>query len=200
MTFDLTLTDRTGAVVASVEEFRIALVPPGGAAGAQEAVPGSAIRYEDVYGVDTTRYLLAPDDALSLLDAVLRQEESDHVVLSLASLDDRARFEDLTDRSVAVEDPVEHSELDAGLTETEAAVARMWRVALGQRRVLLDDDFFSLGGNSLVVVQLLSRMRREFGATLPGRALVDNPTVRTLAAAIDEIRALEPELATTATH
>jgi hypothetical protein len=50
----------------------------------------------------------------------------------------------------------------------------------------IDDPFFDLGGNSLVGVSMVRRLERELGLTLPPSLLFERPTVRELAAALDE--------------
>jgi amino acid adenylation domain-containing protein/non-ribosomal peptide synthase protein (TIGR01720 family) len=64
---------------------------------------------------------------------------------------------------------------------TEAALARIWADVLAVDRVGVDDDFFALGGDSILSIRVAARLREQFGATLPPRALFDNPTVAGLA-------------------
>lgn len=65
-------------------------------------------------------------------------------------------------------------------------LTRLWAEALGVEtaEVDVDDDFFALGGNSLVGVQLAARVRKEFDTDLPIATLIENPTVRAIAGII----------------
>ncbi len=83
--------------------------------------------------------------------------------------------------------PPEESRTETGpRSETERAVADVLAGVLGMDRVASDDDFFALGGDSLLAVQALSRLRRTFGVTLSARAVFDAPTVTGLARLVDE--------------
>src|SRR5262245_38895312 len=52
---------------------------------------------------------------------------------------------------------------------------------LGVVRVGLDDDFFALGGDSLVATRVVARLGRVLGASVPVRALFDASSVGGLA-------------------
>jgi non-ribosomal peptide synthetase component F len=69
-------------------------------------------------------------------------------------------------------------------TATEAVLASIWSEVLGVERVGVDDNFFALGGYSLVATQIVSRVRSTLQIEMPVRLLFQQPTVRTLAVAL----------------
>ncbi|MBF6079659.1 AMP-binding protein, partial [Nocardia beijingensis] len=70
-------------------------------------------------------------------------------------------------------------------TTTEQTVARVFAELLGADRVGLDDDFFGLGGNSLLAAQVAGRLREATGATVQVQWFFTDATVAGLAARID---------------
>jgi acyl-CoA synthetase (AMP-forming)/AMP-acid ligase II len=73
-------------------------------------------------------------------------------------------------------------------TATEAAVVGVWRFLLETDRIGVDDDFFDLGGHSLLVAQLAACLRDGLGVDLPPGAIFAAPTVAAQAARIDAAR------------
>jgi acyl carrier protein len=94
-------------------------------------------------------------------------------------------------------------------TDLERLVAKAWQDGLGLAAVTLRENFFLLGGHSLVAAQILGRLRQELRVELPLAAFFQHPTVegvaRSLAATTNperletmarirlEIAALSPE-------
>ncbi|RID89665.1 amino acid adenylation domain-containing protein, partial [Gemmobacter lutimaris] len=70
--------------------------------------------------------------------------------------------------------------------ETELWLAGIWQDLLGVAQVGREDNFFALGGHSLLTTQAASRIRAERGADLPLRLFFEAPTLADLAAALDE--------------
>ena len=75
-------------------------------------------------------------------------------------------------------------------TESEEEIASIWADLLGLDRVGIADDFFELGGNSLVMMQVNVRLRSVFGVSLPIRELFETPEVSSMAERIDAIRSV----------
>ncbi|MBC3990751.1 non-ribosomal peptide synthase/polyketide synthase [Streptomyces sp. AC563] len=73
-------------------------------------------------------------------------------------------------------------------TAAERELARIWAEVLGVRRVGMHDNYFALGGDSILSIQVVSAARRA-GIALTPRHLFSHQTVATLAAAADAVTA-----------
>jgi thioester reductase-like protein len=80
------------------------------------------------------------------------------------------------------------------LTPTQAGLAALWARLLHREQVGLDDDFFALGGNSLLAAEMLAGTRASFRIPSDSvrpltRCLLRDPTLRGFAAAVRGARA-----------
>jgi amino acid adenylation domain-containing protein len=75
-------------------------------------------------------------------------------------------------------------------TPVEEVLAEIWAEVLGLDQVGVHDDFFALGGHSLLGTQVVSRVGAAFELEVPIRVLFEAPTVAAMAEALT---ALEPE-------
>ena len=65
--------------------------------------------------------------------------------------------------------------------EIERQLAVIWQEVLELKRVSVNDDFFDLGGHSLLVTQVVSRVREEIGVELRIRSLFEATTIASIA-------------------
>ena len=81
----------------------------------------------------------------------------------------------------------------APATPTESTIAQAYMEALALPLVSIHDDFFALGGHSLLVAQMTAKLARTLGRAVPMRAGFEHPTVASLAAWLDaaKTRALD---------
>jgi thioesterase domain-containing protein/acyl carrier protein len=66
----------------------------------------------------------------------------------------------------------------APVTETERQLADIWEEILGVEQIGVLDNFFDLGGHSLLSVRLMAEIHNKFGRDLPISTLIQTPTVK----------------------
>jgi amino acid adenylation domain-containing protein len=76
-------------------------------------------------------------------------------------------------------------EFVAPRTPTEQLIASIWAEVLKIERVGVTDNFFSLGGYSLLVVEVSRQLQEMLKVELPLRLLFENPTVAAMAPIVD---------------
>jgi amino acid adenylation domain-containing protein len=72
-------------------------------------------------------------------------------------------------------------------TPTEVEIAAIYADLLDRPLVGAADDFFAIGGQSLLAVRAVTRIRQRWGVDLPLRTLFATPTVAGLARAVDDL-------------
>ncbi|MDE3103532.1 MAG: amino acid adenylation domain-containing protein [Acidobacteriota bacterium] len=77
---------------------------------------------------------------------------------------------------------------------TEVAIHAIWAEVLRRERVSVLDNFFDLGGHSLMATQVISRMRRALQVDLPLRLIFEEPTIRAIALVADRHKSPTTEL------
>jgi acyl carrier protein len=66
----------------------------------------------------------------------------------------------------------------------EAQLVAIWESALGMQPISVTDDFFQIGGHSLLAVRIFTEIERTLGKNLPLATLFQIPTIEKLAAAL----------------
>ncbi|MFC0532143.1 non-ribosomal peptide synthetase, partial [Phytohabitans kaempferiae] len=78
------------------------------------------------------------------------------------------------------------AEFAAPSSETEQVLANLWVDVLGVDRVGVRDSFFELGGDSILSIRVVARVREVFGVDLSPRELFNHPTIAELAETIED--------------
>ncbi|WP_033439095.1 non-ribosomal peptide synthetase [Saccharothrix sp. NRRL B-16314] len=132
----------------------------------------------------------APDDVTSLGD-LLRARVPDFLVPSLwtrlAALPlnrsgkvDRAALPSPTSTATTP-----NRVFKAPRTQAERTVAQLWAEVFDLPRVARDDDFFALGGHSLLILRIIAMLQERHGIEVTVRSFLEHRTVEALAQAID---------------
>ncbi|MET0649247.1 MAG: amino acid adenylation domain-containing protein [Pyrinomonadaceae bacterium] len=100
------------------------------------------------------------------------------------------------DRGALPEPDMTRPEHDVGYaapqTPTEKLLAELWARALGQERVGIHDNFFEIGGDSILSIQIANRAHAA-GVRLTPRQIFRHRTIAELAAVVEPVRAAGPE-------
>lgn len=77
------------------------------------------------------------------------------------------------------------SEVVAPTTRLEADILEIWKAVLGQPIISITDDFFEVGGTSLLAVDMFARMEKQLGKVIPPVSLLDHSSIQALANLIE---------------
>ncbi|MFG6449091.1 SDR family NAD(P)-dependent oxidoreductase [Roseateles sp. BYS180W] len=151
-------------------------------------------RLPDGFGID-------PAEAGELLERVLAVAPSAQLVVSTIDLEQQfAQSASTLDASELLADPIapraRHprpalpTPYAAPQSELEEGLAALWGEFLGIDSIGAEDHFFELGGDSLLAIQLVARLRSLYGVQLHPAEFFKTPTIAALAATV-ELRLIE---------
>ena len=181
---DLDIRDLDGGLVAEITG--IELRPLGGDSfGSHEPAHERARARHSSLADLALEHGLSATEGVELFDRIVSGSD-DRVIASSLRLDDVRR---LADDAVGGHDHAAASaptETLAGAS-VESVVTQIWRDLLGLDDVGLDEDFFDLGGHSLIAIRLMSRLGRDLGVRLELADLLGAPTIESLATRLREV-------------
>ena len=198
--FDVTLLDEEGNELVSIERFIMRRVEAFAAspAASKPARPDGPETAEEGF----LREGMTNAEGLEALDRILACNVSPQVAASTLDLDlwlDRlqhgGRGTPAEDANWSIGTPgVVRPGGDAGVRAPRDAIERdlaaIWKEMLGVQQVSIDDDFFELGGQSLIAMRLFNRIRKEHGVELSLSVLFQAPTIAATAALLREAKGL----------
>ncbi|MCJ0890812.1 non-ribosomal peptide synthetase [Rhodococcus sp. ARC_M5] len=173
-----------------VRGFRIELGEIEAAVSAQDGVSATAVIVrEDSPGAQRlVAYVVGTADVNALRAGVAELVPEYMVPSAFVAVDEiPLTVNGKLDRKALPEPKFEGREFREPASNTERVVAQVFADVLGVDKVGRDDDFFELGGNSLIATQVASRVGAALDATVPVRVVFDSSTVETFAVAIGEL-------------
>lgn len=134
-------------------------------------------------------YVGAPELAPSLRERIREHLPEYMVPQHLVALDALPKTPNLKidERALPAPEGASPSEAEfvAPRTDTERYLAEVWQEVLGVGRISVRDGFFRLGGHSLSAAQMLNRVRRDRGVSLPFQRIFEAKTIEALARELD---------------
>ncbi|MCL7493620.1 non-ribosomal peptide synthetase [Streptomyces sp. MCA2] len=73
--------------------------------------------------------------------------------------------------------------------EAETLIAAVWSEVLGREHIRADDDFFAMGGHSLIALRVVARLKKQLGVAMSAREVYRHPRLRDLARHVGSLRA-----------
>lgn len=141
---------------------------------------------------------MRPEEGAKAFDWLLHLRHEHHVVISTGALETRIEnwlgLRSLRDRDESHQE--RHAghrrpELDTSYVEPEgpleARLAEIWQTVLGIEKIGRNDNFFDIGGDSLMAIQVLSHVRQVYGIEFPIDQAFDFSTIARIAEVIDRI-------------
>ncbi|MCA0354199.1 MAG: SDR family oxidoreductase [Chloroflexi bacterium] len=144
-------------------------------------------------GASLTEYGMTPAEGIAAFERVLSVRDASQIVNSTGDLDTRiAQWVRMEALAVGANAPTPAAKMAHARPELNTAyvpprgeyeqrIAAIWQEALGLDQVGIQDNFFDLGGNSLVGIQVIARLQKEFKVQLSTVVLFEAPTISALA-------------------
>ncbi|MGE5828014.1 MAG: SDR family NAD(P)-dependent oxidoreductase [Micromonosporaceae bacterium] len=192
---DLSLYDHTGREVVAIGDFVLRRIDPtaisdtvrqGGhtVAARQDASASTETGISRADGCEAFHRMLGRSLGRQV---VITAQPLAQVFAGVTKVNQEAIASDADSSNVGSREVDRRDGFVAARNDLEATLAQVWQAVLGTDAVGVEDDFFDLGGNSLVAVQLISQIRKIVGVKLPMRSLFETPTVAGMAQLVEKL-------------
>ena len=199
---DVSLVDDDGRELVSISDYVLRRIDPDAVLTTVSARPSAEPAGDAPESTADSRSGIRPADGAEALARLFATPLGTQLVVTAVALP-----EFLAEVGGVTRDSVEELGPDAGSartgtparprpdsyvaprTDLEASMAQLFGEVLGGDAIGVEDDFFELGGNSLVAVQLIALVRKQIQVKLPMRSLFEEPTAAGVARLIEQVRA-----------
>jgi acyl carrier protein len=148
-------------------------------------------------GAEMAQLVMSDNEVIDCFQRALAIEETPQLVIATGDLELRTnqwiRLESLEEKREEKSSPSDspgysrpklQSDFVAPRDEIERTIVEVGRSVLGIEEIGIYDNFFEMGGSSLLAVQLMSRLREAFQQQISLSALFERPTIAGLAEVI----------------
>ncbi|MFY0567269.1 SDR family NAD(P)-dependent oxidoreductase [Archangium lansingense] len=151
--------------------------------------PLDAAEGEKAVQTSIDQFAMSPAEAVEAFRRVVEALLAGQVVVSTGNLDARVAQWLRREGAGAKKDaggalharPTLGTEYVAPTDDVERVLVRVWQEQLGLEQLGIHDNFFDLGGNSLLWLKIVGRLKRELGRDVPLTSVFEAPTVAALA-------------------
>ena len=171
---DYVIMDPRGNELVRVEDYLLLRVDDRG------ALRPDGVTSEPAAAAAATPVGLVPAEAARMLSRAIASKLAGQVIIGAQPLGE------ITPVDVSTTVAPQAAEPAAAEAGTQQVLLDIYAEALGIDGIEVDDDFFTLGGNSLVAVQVIWQISDRLGESLPMRTFFDHPTIAGLAAVIEQ--------------
>ncbi len=186
--FDVSLVGSEGQLLVEIQGFTMKRARRDAAIVRSEVAPVEAPGGRVLEAL--LREAILPAEGLVAFDRVLKQPQLSQVIVSSVDVNlwrkqlgrkhpDESQSDDGSD--AAFDRPDLGTEYVAPENSVEECLAGIWSKLLGIGDPGALDDFFELGGDSLIAVRFFARVKKQLGVSLPISTLFQAPTIRKLA-------------------
>ena len=186
--FDITVTDENGIVLIDIAQFMMKRLNSGVFNNLADTKSSNPISLSTRDPDEATG--IQPDEGMKALDLILGHACYPQIIVSPVSVTALAKSNQKFD-SDASSDVISHDRPDLSIpyveprNEIESSIAQIWERALGLSPVGINDNFFDLGGHSLLLTQTVSKIRKILNVRLPLSKVFEQPNIADWAGLID---------------
>lgn len=147
---------------------------------------------------NTEDFSIYGPEGVEVLQRILSPIHLNHFVVSTGNLEQRitkwivdngdAHKEEEQVESARYDRPNLATAYVEAQSQVEKEICTTWQKLLGIKKIGIYDDFFDLGGNSLLGTQLIAQLRQQLKVELPIRVLFDDPTIAGVAKVVEKER------------